>query len=1012
MKKNLPEMVSAIPRTIGLARCRIWLPAILVALLLTAKLATAQSLQSYSSKVLTGTKQPVASAKVQNLKTGLIVLSGIDGAFTIQAASGDSLKITAPGYNINYVVAGAPALPDITLSIDETAIQLGPTLPVQRIYTTVTPSLNLASNAAVYNAEIIKYPVTSFRNALTGRLAGLYTLQSAGLPGSDGASFSLRGQTPVIVVDGVVANLTQFDLEEIESVTVLKDALGTAMLGTRGSGGAVVVTTRKGRADKQVVSFTAQTANQKSLGFPQTVGALDYATLYNEALKNDGQAPLYSDADLQGYRDQTNPIKYPNINWRDLVTNNGSAFRRYTLSATGGNKFARYFVALEHMNQDGIFKTVDSNTYNTNNNFKGYVIRSNVDVSITPQLTGGIYLLGRILNGNEPGATTGTILSNLLNTPANAYAPINPNGSFGGTQQFQNNVLAQVIGSGYRQNYKRDMLVNMYLKKTFDGITPGLWMQLKAAYYATLSENITRNKSFAIYQPNTAVTPVTYTQFGTNGTQANGNSIDYQGRTDYEELSIGYDRVFQKKHGVNILFLVNRDNSVGGSDLPYTIMGGSGRLSYNYKGKYVVEAAFGANGSNRYPVNGATKVGFFPSFGLGWNLEKEGFMSHVNFLSRLKLFGSYGKTGWDNPGYFTYIQRFFDAATTYFGTGASGNTSISEQVLANPNITWEKADKLNIGIDGAILKNRLGFSIEYFKNKFYDLLMQRGRNSTLLGNTYPDENIGQNQYTGWEGQLTYQETIRDFSFYLSANISSLNSKVLYVDEVFRQYDWMKRTGARVGQNFGYIAEGLFQTQAEINSSATTEGYTPQPGDIKYKDLNGDGIINQFDVSKIGNTKPVISYGLSLGASFKGFDISALIQGVQNRDIYYFGANYWPFQSGGFGQAYTSNLGRWTPATASTATFPRLNIGTNTNNQAFSSYWIRSGNYFRLKNMEIGYSLPASLIKRIGLQTFRVFANGYNLLTSASNSLDGRDPEVYNGAYPVQRLINFGVNIKF
>jgi TonB-linked SusC/RagA family outer membrane protein len=885
----------------------------------------------------------------------------------------------------------------------------------QLIYFKVPEKLAVASTDAVYNTDLIKSPVTSFRNALTGRLAGLYTLQSSGLPGSDGASMTLRGQTPVLIVDGVVTNLTTFDLEEIESVTVLKDALATAMLGVRGAHGAVVITTRKGMTGKQQISFTVQTAIQQPISWPKTLNAYDYARLHNEALRNDGIDSLnsglyYSQTALDAYRSHSDPVNYPDINYRDQVTKKSSGFNRYTLSANGGSSFARYFISLEHINQSGFLKTVDSNSFNTNNNFKSYLIRSNIDVNITPKLSGGIYLLGRIMNANEPGATTNSIITNLLTTPANAYPLLNPDNSFGGNLLYQNNVLAQSIGSGYRQRYFRDVLTNIYLQRTLNEITPGLWIKLKAAYYATLAEDINRSKSFAVFQQNGS----NYIQFGSNGTQGNSNGIAYQGRSDYEELSVGYDKEFHG-NGFNALILLNRDNSFDANDpqsLPYTISGASGRLAYNYKGKYLVEGAFGLNGSNRYPDEGDIKLGFFPSIGLGWNLEQENFMKSMPIVSRLKLFATYGKNGWDNPGYFIYYPRFFDGPGAVFGTGAGGVTTITEGPLPNRNITWEKADKFNVGINGSVLDDHLSFTVEYFRNKYYDLMMQRSRNSSVIGNDYPNENIGQNRYFGWEGQLSWQQTVRQFQYFVSVNGSSVGSKVLFIDEINRPYDWMRRTGQPVGQFFGYVSEGLYQTPAELTSHATTLGYRPQLGDIKFKDLNGDGVIDQNDQTAIGTTKPLFFYGASLGFSFKGFDVSALLQGVKNRNIYLGGFGYWAFQGSGTGQAYNHNLNRWTPANAATATEPRLSYGSNSNNDASSSFWVRKGDYLRLKNAEIGYTFPSSVIGKIRLKTVRVFANGYNLFTKTASELDGRDPEAFGFVYPVQRLFNFGINIKF
>lgn len=972
-----------------------------------------QQTREYRGKVVSTDGLPLADAVVKNLNSGQSVQTGADGSFIINGNSGDKIQVSNIDYQTFEQKLGDTTNLAFTLQFAEVGIIGIPAKdPVQRIYTTEPARLSVASTDAVYNAQIGRIPVTSFRNTLSGRLAGLHTMQLSGLPGADGASLLLRGQAPVILIDGVVANLTTFDLEEIESVTVLKDAVANAMLGARGGHGAILITTRKGKAGRQQISFTAQTAIQQPLAFPKTLGAYDYARLRNEALRNDGIDSVnsgfyYSQAALAAYQNGSDPYNYPDVNYRDQITKSSSLFNRYTVSATGGNKFARYFVSLEHGNQSGFFKTVDSNRYNTNNSFKSYVVRSNIDVSITPKLTGGIYLLGRIMNSNEPGAGTNAILGNLLNTPANAYPLLNANGSFGGTQIYQENMLGQTIASGYRQRYFRDMMVNVYLQRTLDEITPGLWIKLKAAYYSTLAEDINRSKSFAVFQQTGGGG---HTQFGTNGTQNNANGIAYQGKSDYEELSIGYDKNFNG-NGINALLLFNRDNSTDGSDLPYTVMGSSGRISYNYKGKYIVEGAFGLNGSNRYPDDGNTKLGFFPSVGLGWNIEKESFMQSSSIFNRLKLFTSYGRNGWDSPGYFIYYPRFFDGPSAIFGTGASSVTTITEGVLPNPNITFEKSNKFNIGVNGALLNNRLSFTLEYFNNKYSDLVMQRGHNSTTLGNDYPNENIGENRYSGYEFQLGWQESVKDLQYFISLNASTVGSEIRYIDEVTRPYDWMKRTGQPVDQRFGYIADGLFQSQAEINGAATTVGYVPKPGDIRYRDLNTDGVINELDQTAIGRTKPLFFYGLSFGISWKGFDISALIQGVENRDLYMSGNNYWAFQFFGTGQAYEHNLDRWTPWNPN-ATYPRLSYGANSNNDAVSSYWIRDGDFLRLKNAEIGYSFPATMIGKIKLKTVRVFANGYNLLTKTSDEMGERDPEAFSGGYPVQRLFNFGINIKF
>lgn len=974
--------------------------------------------------VVDDNQQLLAGIKLINLKNKETAITDKNGIAIINFVSGDKIEVYASNTLVLTTEISKGKQNTITVSSKSPAVAV--LKPVRLLYDqTVSPKLTTASTDAVYTADLTKATATSVKSVITGRLAGayveqnsgrlgseprtdgLYSLLSLGTLGSDAVSLSLRGQSPTIIIDGIPRPLTIFNLEEIESVTVLKDAVSTAMLGGKGANGVLLITTKRGAKGRQSISFTAQTAFQKSLKTPNALNSFQYATLYNEARVNDGLTPIYTSTDLQAYQTGSDPIGHPDVDWKSVVTKPTSRFNHYTLNVSGGNDFGKYFVAVEHVNQTGLFRSSDLNTYETDNTFKNFTVRSNVDLQINKKLSAGINLMGRLINMNDPGFGSGSILNQMYITPNNAYPIYNPNGTYATTSSYQNNIYAQAVSSGYIGTYKRDVLADLFLKRTFNEITEGLWLKAKASIYSTLAENTFRNKSFATF----AYNPTTnaYTQYGTNGTQSNTTGITQQGHSDYEELALGYDRNFGK-NGVSAILLANNDNAFSGSDLPYTLRGISGKASYNFDEKYVLDLAFGYNGSNYYPPAGDFKYGFFPAMGLAWNMEKENFLKDVKWVSALKLYGTYGKTGNDNPGYFVYIQRYFDGTSAYFGATAGSQTSIFEQPLANPNITWEKANKLNIGVQGTLFNNKVGFSVERYSDKYYDLLMQRGKNSALIGQNYPIENIGQSRYTGWDFKLNYQQTINKFSYFIAATGGTQKSEVLFQDEVNQPYAWMQRTGQAVGQRFGYIDQGLFQSQAEINTSAKVEGYTAQPGDIKYKDLNGDGIINQLDQTAIGNTKALFYYGFNLGFQFKGFDLSALIQGAMNRTVYVGGNTEWAFQNGGFGQAWEQNLGRWTPQTASTATQPRVGLGANINNYATSTYWQHSGNYVRLKNVELGYTIPDFLTKKIGLQSLRVFANATNLLTFSA--YDKIDPEVYNGSYPIQRLINMGVNVKF
>ena len=887
---------------------------------------------------------------------------------------------------------------------------------VKAIYYNVPFNLTAASTDVVYNRDLIKSPVTSPYSAIVGRLAGMNFGQSSGRPLEDAAGFALHGRTPIVLIDGVARNLNTIDLEEIESITILKDAVSTAMLGVRGANGALSIVTKKGTVARSTISVTAQTGIQKGLGMVKPLNAYDYALLKNEAIDNELKTNptfngvKYTNADLQAYQAGGDSL-HPNVDWQKQLFKETAPISRYTLSANGGNNFSRYYVSLEHLSQEGFLKTDDANNYSTNNSFKSYSVRTNIDLNLSPKLTAGVSLFGRIINTNEPGGNVlgvNSIYAAVLSTPNNAYPVYNQNGSFYGNANFLNNLQAQSTGAGYYALYTRDILTDLYVKRTLDELLSGLWIKARVSYTSTASELFNRTKNIVVYQPNSSGG---YNQFGTIALQNNLNSVVSQGRTNYFELSAGYSHTFKQDHGVDVLLLANRDNSQFNAELPYTISGTSGRVAYNYRKRYVLEGTFGYNGSNRYPEGkNQTRYGFFPAVGAAWNITNENFAENIGWLNTLKLYSSYGKTGWDNPGYFSYLQRYNNNANVFFGTSSTSTGTLVQSTLANIDITWEKADKLTFGLQGTLIKNKLGFTVEYYRNKYSDLLQQRGRTTGILGTNYPNENIGQHLYKGFDFQLSWQDTKKSFNYYISANATVQNSEVLFADEVIQPYDYMKRTGDRVNRAFGFVADGLFQSQAEINGAATFLGYKPQPGDIRYKDLNGDGFIDQFDQKAIGTDKPFTAYGINLGFSVKGFDFSALLQGVANRNIYLpsNGNAFFPFQNGGLGQAYENNLNRWTPTNTS-ASEPRASIGFNTNNQTFSSFWFRKGGFMRLKNLEIGYTLPGNLLARTPLKSVRLFANGLNLATWSS--LDGdRDPEVF-GTYPIQRVVNFGINIK-
>ncbi|GGI23617.1 SusC/RagA family TonB-linked outer membrane protein [Pedobacter mendelii] len=872
----------------------------------------------------------------------------------------------------------------------------------------ISPNMTTGSTQSVYNSDLVKFPVTSIKNALPGRLTGLYTNQTTGRPSVDEANVLLRGQNPIVLVDGIPRDLTRIDLEEIESITVLKDAVSTAMLGLRSSGGVIAITTKKGIVGTQQITLTAQNGLQSSLKTPKTLDAYNYALLYNEARVNSGDLPVYTPTDIEAFRTGSDPIGHPNVNWQDEILKENTKFMRYDLTFRGGGSVARYYVGVQYQKLGGQLVESDINAYSTNSSISNYTIRSNVDINLTPKTILGLHLFGKISNSNHPGNFgTDNIFNSILNTPNNAYPIFNENGSYGGTTQFQNNIYAQTVSSGYSLNYRRDIITDLTLRRSLDEVTPGLWAQALVSFYSGVSENTNRSKSFAVYKQTGTGVAATYQMFGTNGTQGNSTGTDFQNRQSYLEGAIGYKRSFGLNN-FDAQVRVTSDNVNSGSELGLNYYGGSGRVSYNFDERYTAEFVVGLNKTNRYPSS--TPMGFFPAAGLSWNITKEKFMPKLSWLNDLKLFASYGRTGNDASGYFVFQQFYVGSPSSYFfGTSVASNAALRQDVLANPNVTWEKGDKFNLGIKTNLFNNKLFIQAEYFNNKYSDLLTSANL-STIVGTSIRNLNVGVNRYNGFELQMNWQQSFGKFSYFLSGNVSTLQSKVVFQNEVFRQFDYQSRTGLPVGTPFGYIADGLFQSQTEINASAKIAGYSPVPGDIKYKDLNSDGIIDQFDQAKLGTDNPLVYYGATVGFSYGGLDLSVLLQGVANRNLLLTGNSEWEFQNGGFGQAYEHNLNRWTPATAATATYPRVTVGNNFNNNIVSSFWMHSGNYLRLKNVELGYTIASKFTEKLKVSSIRVFVNGTNLLTTSA--FDRVDPETYGGVYPIQRVVNGGLSVKF
>ena len=914
-----------------------------------------------------------------------------------------------------------------------------------------TKSNTLGASSTVYTNDLIKYQSATILTGLQGRLKGLNVSPFRGMqllrtdantksdivgaiPNVGGGIYgdnsefliSARGQSPVAIVDGVERDLYSIDPEAIESVTIQKDALSNMFLGMRSSRGALIITTKNPDAKGGFhLSLTGKFGISSALkSGPNPLSAYQYAYLLNEALLNDGKSPLYTYDDFEAYRNGTSPYLHPDVNWKDAIMNNSTTSQAYNLNVTGGGRVAQYFVSLGYYSENGLFKTSDANSYNTNFKYNRYLITSKVNINVTDEFKVSMSLMGRIEEGNQPGGISGTgysdLLSNVWQTPNNAYPVLNPNGTYGGNASYTQNLYAQTTGSGYISSNTRDVVGTINLKYDFDKLVRGLSVGATGNISSQVRNAIVRTKQAQVFQYSiTQQGNEAYDKYGDVSSQTNSYRSVSTYQYMYGKMYVDWERQFGM-HGVKASLWGDTRTILNNYDLPMIPSNIGQKVEYNYDNKYFAQAAVTESYYNRY--DNGRRWGTFWAVGLGWDISKEKFME-ASKIDQLKLRATYGHTGngIDNAGYFSYLKRYNEDGGFWYsnGTSMSNGGSVSEiSPLANTLLTWEKGRKVNVGLDLTLLKNRLTLSADYYNDYYYDILQSRGKSIELLGIAYPAENIGKTRYYGLETQLSWQDHIGKVNYYVSANWSMEQNKRLFMDEQYVPYEYLKMTGQPTGTIYGLVATGFLTAKDIADGYPVMNGFNNiQAGDVKYKDMNGDGEINEFDRTVIGGDKPTCYFGIDLGFEWKGLEVTALIQGAYNRDLYNSDRTLLEgFQVIGqsYGQAYTNLLNRWTPETAETATYPRLTAGGNMYNYGNnwnSSLFVQNGNYIRLKNATVSYKLPENFCRNyLGGLRVKIFVQGQNLLTWSRTRL--QDPEVTFTSYPLQRTITTGINLNF
>ncbi|MFT3823250.1 MAG: TonB-dependent receptor [Chitinophagaceae bacterium] len=1032
--------------------------AYLLVMLCAAQLAFAQG------RVVKGTvtdgNNPVAAVTVsEKSHPNNSVMTDENGKFTITIKDPASqlLEFSSVGYLSQTVDIKGKASLSITLQagrkdMDEVMV-VG--------YGRKKKITNTGAVSMVTGTEIRQSPAASLQNSLVGRLPGFFAQQRSGQPGKDGAEFYIRGissynssASPLIIVDDIEVTYDQvkdIDPNEIESLSILKDASTTAVYGIKGANGVLVIVTRRGKEGKPRVTFRSEAGWQKPTLYFNFLPAYQDLLLMREkslASKEDpvGSYPyLYSDEAIQKYKDHSDPYSYPDVNWINEVTKPSSLQLRDNIDISGGTKSVKYFISGGYVFQDGIMKNFSkSEGYNSNYYYKRYNFRSNLDITASQSTTFRFDLSGYFGETNEPyvadaNMTGGAwplwrqLMSGVL--PSWAYPVYNPDGSYGARSGSAINPVGLLRLMGYQRTYNNNFNLNVTGNQKLDFIAKGLALHGTIAYtsYAVDYRSLYRN-NFPAYDYNSATGE--YTLYNINqdlyripqltllNTLVDGTVPSTNKRTNMQ-ASLTYSRSFGS-HNINVLGLYNQYSYTSATNSPaYTpenFRGFTGRISYNFREKYLLEAVAGYNGTDRFKAS--KRYGFFPAISAGWNISSEEFFKNITVIDNLKIRASWGRVGSDQIGGYQYLYDEVysrNNSTSYNNAYSLGETSVNmpyiyPSSLGNNDVRWELEEQKNLGIDLRMFKNRLSVTADVFDRYRYDILDKPKSTPSFagLGSTLPAVNLGRVSNKGFEVELSYQDKIGPVNFFFKGNYTYAKNKILFSDEIAPTYPQQATTGRPIGQYFGYVWSGKFYRDLlDIDTSAVQDNQTVLPGALKLVDINGDGHINDGDRTAIGNpNKPNTYYGFSVGFAYKGFDISALFQGTKGSSFY-----TEMFALGVNVKTQDVHQGRWTPATADIAQFMRLGEGGGLSS-ALSTYWLRSADYLRLKNVELGYKLSNALCRRLHVENVRIYANGLNLYTWFKLKIYNIDPENTStsttalSTYPQQKVFNAGISVTF
>jgi TonB-linked SusC/RagA family outer membrane protein len=1020
-------------------------------------LAFAQQIQ-VKGKVVSTDGEELTGVVVQVAGSTKGTVTDIDGNYQLNVQRGDRLSFSYLGFVKTTLTVDDQTELDVTLAPEQRSLDEVVVVGYGRAKRiTMTGSVS-----AVTAREIRTIPTSSVQNALAGKLPGFFTQQRSGQPGRDASDFFIRGVSslnsagnqPLIVVDDVQYSydqLQQININEIESISILKDASTTAIYGIKGANGVLVVKTRRGMEGKPQINLRLEAGMQMPVRTPEFLNSYETASLVNEAYRNDGLAEPFSASDLQLYQDGTDPYGHPDVNWYNEIFKKTAYQQNANLDISGGSKRLKYFITGGMFAQDGLVKDFSDpmNEVNTNYYYRRFNYRSNLDFDVTKTTTLRLDMTSRFMNINEPRSlnATGEIYDFSKMHPYSAPV-LNPDGSYAYTYDTdgkQPTLNARLANEGYKRTRRFDSNILFEANQQLDFLTKGLSAKLRVAY-SSIDENYRQavRGSYPTYHydsatDNYSIHPDRNYAYGTymiNGDQEKSiKDLNLQ-------AFLNYETVINEDHTVKAMLLFNRQSrtvdkdGLASAEVPANFEGYSGAFGYNFKNKYLLDLNMAYNGTDRFGSN--NRYGFFPALALGYSIsEEEFFKNAVENVQLLKLRASYGLVGSDvAPGNrYIYKHVYKQGDGTTFGEG--NNTSYptyKEDALGNDEARWEKAWKFDVGIDVNFL-DKWSLTIDYFYDYRFDQLVERQDVPKILGATTSPVNVAETANQGFDGQISFQTKFGQVFFNSNLVFSYAKNKILYKSEAQQAYPWLAETGHPIGQPFGYQFVG-FYSQEDIykihtlpakNPDGTPNLFRPaipntdipvQAGDLKYADLNSDGIIDDFDKAAIGRPNlPSTTIGWSFGAQYKNFSINILFQGSFDYSFSVIGTGIESFKS----QFQPVHLQRWTAeraAAGESINFPRLTTNPATVNSAegyMSNFWLVDAWYMRLKTVDISYQIPKKILpEKIG--SARLYINAYNLFTLTNYEKYQQDPEISNNsagdAYMNQRVINVGLQLTF